>query len=225
MPARPYRCFRRALTVATMTVFFAVLAHSEDAEASSIRVSPEVANRIYVTVGRIAAAGEIWRACILAAGTSNTQLRDIRSRQTVARGQSLSLREEFNNANVEMRRLVAVNPRTPDVQRQIAANQNRLGAINARQQNLASQLNGLDAEEKTFRAELEKQQSCINGAPAAVKSSVPAERPDQGRRSGLTPNGPCFVVVNQWIAVPGGSSASCHLTCCAYARNYPARSL
>lgn len=178
MLTRPYRCFRRAMTVATMTFFFAVLAHSEDKEASSFRVSPEVANKIYATVGRIAVAGEKWRACILAAGTSNTQLRDIRSRQTVARAQSVSLREEFNSANAEMRRLVAVNPRTADVQRQIAANQNRLGAINARQHNLASQLNGLDAEEKTFRAELEKQQSCIDEAPAALKSLVPAERPE-----------------------------------------------
>lgn len=176
MSAHKLQWFPSGVRKSTLLLLFAIPAFPDDQELSAPALPPAVADKLYSTAGRIAVAGEQWRACITAAGVDYTQLRDIRARRIAAQASQDSIQGEIDNAGAEARRLGAVTPRTPDIQRQIQALEGKWVAINAQKTRLAEQIKQLNAEETQFQADLEKQKSCMTGAPATLKSLMPAER-------------------------------------------------
>lgn len=168
--------FPRGVRESTLLLLFALPAFPDDQEASAPALPPAVADRLYSTVGRLAAAGEQWRACITAAGADYTQLRDIRARRIAAQASQDSVQREIDSAGVEAKRLGAVTPRTPEILQQIQALQGKWVASNAQKARVAEQIKQLNSEEAQFQADLEKQKTCMNGAPATLKSLIPAER-------------------------------------------------
>ncbi|MGC4048491.1 MAG: hypothetical protein QM757_02105 [Paludibaculum sp.] len=151
-------------------------AFPDDKTEAPPKLPSEVADKLYATVARIAAAGEEWRACIVKAGVDYTQLRDIRTRHAAVQSAQQALQEEFSSTRNELNRLNGVRPRTADIQTQFAAQQKKWAALQAQNQKLLQQIQQFDADEKAFLADLKAQQFCFERAPAAIKALIPTEQ-------------------------------------------------